>query len=192
MVLEPDSGDPVGLVPHLSSIAAAEALIEATALDIKLRWPNDLYTNGRKLGGILCEGSFRGSAADAFVVGIGINLNQDMESLPPELRERAVGLSEHGLDDVDVAARIVLSLETWWRARDPARIVARFRELAEGASGRVIQVQPRGAEPYQAVTRGIADDGGLIVEIDDEKERILYSEDVVQLRDGDERAPRDE
>lgn len=193
MLLEPKPGDPVALLPHLSAVAAAEALIDATALDIKIRWPNDLYTSGLKLSGILCEGTFRGSEAEAFIVGIGVNVNQSVDALPPDVRARATGLSEHGLDEMDIAAGIVAKLESWWRAREPAAIVARFRDLAEGSSGRAIEVQPRGGETYRAVTQGIADDGGLVVRVTDEKlgdaeERILYSEDVVQLRDGDDRA----
>ncbi len=192
MLLRPQHGDRdrVALLPHLSAVAAAEAVIETTALDVRLRWPNDLYTSGLKLGGILCEGSFRGSEAEAFVVGIGINVNQRLEIFPADVQRRATGLSEHALDERDVAARVVTRLETWWRLGEPARILARFRELAEGATGQAIQVQPRDteSEPFNAVTRGIADDGGLIVELDDGEERILYSEDVVQLRDGDDRS----
>lgn len=194
MLLRPrrDERDRVALLPHLSAVAAAEAVIETTALDVRLRWPNDLYTKGLKLGGVLCEGSFRGDEAEAFVVGIGINVNQRVEDFPADVERRATVLSAHaraGLDRLDIAACVVTRLETWWRLREPAQILARFRELAEGATGHAIQVQPRGAqsEPYGAVTRGIADDGGLIVELDDGEERILYSEDVVRLRDGDDR-----
>jgi biotin-(acetyl-CoA carboxylase) ligase len=115
-----------------------------------------------------------------------------MEDFPEDVQRRAIVLSEHAhdvIDRLDVARRVVNRLQTWWRLRSPAEILARFRELAEGASGHAVQVQPRGleSESYGAVTRGIADDGGLIVELDDGEERILYSEDVFQLRDGDDR-----
>ncbi|GMR22305.1 MAG: hypothetical protein BMS9Abin37_0644 [Acidobacteriota bacterium] len=195
VLLRPQRGDRdrVALLPHLSAVAAAEAVIETTALDVRLRWPNDLYTNGLKLGGILCEGSFRGAEAETFVVGIGINVNQRVEDFPADVRRRATVLSEHALGTLegrDVAARVVTRLETWWRLGEPPQILAKFKELAEGATGRAIQVQPRGteSEPFEAVTRGIADDGGLIVALDDGQVRILYSEDVTQLRDGDDRS----
>ena len=188
MLLKPKSDDPVALRPHLSSIAAAEAVNAITEVDVRVRWPNDLYASGRKLGGILCEGSFRGAEAEAFVIGIGINVNQTPDTFPADVRERATGLSEYTLDEHDVAAHIVARLETWWQTKEPARILARFRELAEGASDRAVEVQPRDGDPFTARTRGIADDGGLIVELDDGEERILYSEDVIQLRNGDERS----
>lgn len=188
VLLRPESSAHVSLLPHLASVAAAEALIAASSLDIELRWPNDLYSGGRKLGGILCEGSFKGAEPEVFVVGIGINVHVRAEQFPPEVEVRATDLSELGLDGDDVTADIVARLESWWRAGEPDRIVARFRELAEGARGRRLLVQPRDGETYEAVSRGIADDGGLVIEIDDGGERILYSEDVIQLRDSDERS----
>ena len=121
-------------------------------------------------------------------MGIGINVNQPVDTFPAEVQTRATGLSEHALDELDVAARVVSSLQTWWNVRSPAQILARFSELTEGATGRTIVVQPRDREPFKAVTRGIAPDGGLIVELSDGEERILYSEDVVQLRDDDDRS----
>jgi BirA family biotin operon repressor/biotin-[acetyl-CoA-carboxylase] ligase len=183
VILEPESQDPLSLLPHLTAVAAAEALIAITGLDVGIRWPNDLYSSGLKLGGILCEGSFRGSVPEHFVAGIGINVNQRLDSLPAAVRARAIGLAEHRLDERDIAARIVSRLESWWRTRDANVIVTRFRELADGAAGRRVRVQPRLGESFEATTRGIAADGGLAIQLDDGTERILYSEDVVHLLD---------
>ena len=47
---------------------------EATAFNLK--WPNDIYWNNRKLGGILIENSLRGSAITECIIGIGLNINQ--------------------------------------------------------------------------------------------------------------------
>ncbi len=170
----------------MTAVATAEALNGLSGLDVRLRWPNDLYTGGLKLGGILCEGSFRGSQPENFVAGIGINVNQQLANLPAEVRRRAVGLSEHGLDERDIAAHIVSRLESWWQMRDPSRIVFRFRELAEGDENRRVRVQPRAGDAFEASTRGIAADGGLAIRLDDDTERILYSEDVIHLLESDD------
>lgn len=50
---------------------------------IKIKWPNDLYINDRKAGGILIENIYRGSLWKWAVVGIGMNINQ--QEFPPEL-----------------------------------------------------------------------------------------------------------
>jgi len=68
---------PGGPVPELSfaaGIAAAEALFDG---GVSLKWPNDVLLNGRKVAGILLEGS-----ADWMVIGIGINLVSHPEGTP--------------------------------------------------------------------------------------------------------------
>ncbi|MDX9748883.1 MAG: biotin--[acetyl-CoA-carboxylase] ligase [Paludibacter sp.] len=47
---------------------------EATAFSLK--WPNDIYWNNRKLGGILIENSLRGGKITECIIGIGLNINQ--------------------------------------------------------------------------------------------------------------------
>ena len=43
---------------------------------VKIKWPNDLYINDRKAGGLLIENKYRGEQVKASVIGIGINVNQ--------------------------------------------------------------------------------------------------------------------
>ncbi|RYG75131.1 biotin--[acetyl-CoA-carboxylase] ligase [bacterium] len=67
----------------LVALAVAQALEKTTALKIGVKWPNDVLCvrkNGKalKIGGILCE-----SRGPRIVVGIGVNLNQSEEELPP-------------------------------------------------------------------------------------------------------------
>ncbi len=59
-----------------------------------LKWPNDLYCDGKKCGGILVESSsLQGKEEDLFVVvGIGVNVNTPVESFPAALRKTATSL----------------------------------------------------------------------------------------------------
>jgi BirA family biotin operon repressor/biotin-[acetyl-CoA-carboxylase] ligase len=43
---------------------------------IKIKWPNDIYVNDKKISGILIENTLRDSSIQSAVVGIGININQ--------------------------------------------------------------------------------------------------------------------
>lgn len=58
-------------------------------IDARLKWPNDIYINGKKLAGILTETIFEGEKPVAVIVGIGMNVNND---IPEELKERATSL----------------------------------------------------------------------------------------------------
>ena len=61
----------------LAAVAGAEAVEEATALRVDLKWPNDLEIAGRKLGGILVEAEITSGQLAWAVVGIGLNVNWD-------------------------------------------------------------------------------------------------------------------
>jgi BirA family transcriptional regulator, biotin operon repressor / biotin---[acetyl-CoA-carboxylase] ligase len=76
--------------PELSLVAAlatAEALEEAAGVQARIKWPNDVLLDGRKVAGILAE--MRGGAV---VLGIGINVNQSEAELDPHARFPAASL----------------------------------------------------------------------------------------------------
>ncbi|MBI4727504.1 biotin--[acetyl-CoA-carboxylase] ligase [candidate division TA06 bacterium] len=70
--------------------SAARTLEGAAGMPVEIKWPNDIYCKGRKLGGILTESKLRASLVDTVVVGMGLNLNNQM--LPLELCETATSL----------------------------------------------------------------------------------------------------
>lgn len=75
-------------LPFAAALAAADACQMVAGTAARIKWPNDLLLQGRKIAGILVE--LEGSAA---VIGIGINANQKMEDFPPALREKAGSLA---------------------------------------------------------------------------------------------------
>ena len=179
----------LSVLPILSSVAAAEALEAVAGLTVQLRWPNDLYRDARKLGGVLCESSITGAAADHAIVGFGINVNQTEGSFPAELASSATSmrcLLERSFDRLQVAAHVVARLERWWDELETAAALKRFRELAEGLEGYPIQVRASDDASFVAKSVGISSDGGLYVELPDGTERILYSEDVMLMRPQEE------
>lgn len=62
------------------------------ALEISLKWPNDLFIRGKKICGILLEASFAGERLDYLVIGIGLNVNQDATDFSEEIRPVATSL----------------------------------------------------------------------------------------------------
>jgi BirA family biotin operon repressor/biotin-[acetyl-CoA-carboxylase] ligase len=74
------------------AVAAARALAETSGLDIRIKPPNDIFCNGRKLAGILSEARSGGSQVFV-VVGIGINVNHAAGDFPLELQTSATSLA---------------------------------------------------------------------------------------------------
>jgi BirA family biotin operon repressor/biotin-[acetyl-CoA-carboxylase] ligase len=77
-------------LPELSLVAAsatAQTVDDATGLSSQIKWPNDVMLNRRKVAGILCELS-----DGAVVVGIGLNVNQSRDELPPDAKVEPASL----------------------------------------------------------------------------------------------------
>lgn len=65
-----------------ASVAVCRTL-ENYGLTAEIKWPNDVYVQGKKICGILIENVFSGDRISSSVVGIGVNVNN---SLPEELK----------------------------------------------------------------------------------------------------------
>src|SRR3990170_2939429 len=65
-----------------------------------LKWPNDVVFMGKKIGGILSEGVYRGDAFYA-VIGIGVNTGVDPDRLPEDVRARATSVKREVAEYVD-------------------------------------------------------------------------------------------
>ncbi|WP_334134900.1 biotin--[acetyl-CoA-carboxylase] ligase [Tepidimonas sp.] len=79
------------------SLAVGVAVAEALGPAVQLKWPNDLWWRGRKLGGILIETASLPPPVSGRWCVVGIGINRCTPSLPPELAAHAVppaGLEE--------------------------------------------------------------------------------------------------
>lgn len=74
-------------------LGLAEGLEAVAGVDVGIKWPNDLWCDGRKMAGILVEARGFRIDAPAFVAGFGINVNHSADDFPPELRAVATSLA---------------------------------------------------------------------------------------------------
>jgi len=79
------------LVPKITQIAAAAMILagQAMGFSFKVKWPNDIIYNEKKICGILTEMSGEMNRVYDVVLGIGVNVNQTLEDFPEDLREKA-------------------------------------------------------------------------------------------------------
>lgn len=91
--LPPKIPDPalISLITGLSVIRGIR-LTGIAAEPMGVKWPNDIYSGPRKLGGILVEGVSRRGEMNYAVVGIGLNVNTTLRSAPADLRATATSL----------------------------------------------------------------------------------------------------
>lgn len=99
-------------LPELSLVAGgavAEAIADVAGIDPAIKFPNDVLVAGKKVAGILAE-----SSEGRVVLGIGVNVNQRTEELPPDAQTEPTSLAiEVGdrVDRGDLIAAILLRLE---------------------------------------------------------------------------------
>jgi BirA family biotin operon repressor/biotin-[acetyl-CoA-carboxylase] ligase len=93
-----DGGAPHQL-PLIAGVAVREAVSELLGDDdvVRLKWPNDLLVDGRKLAGLLCERAFK-----ADLIGLGLNVNVAPSAVPKALRQRVTSLSQVARKEFDL------------------------------------------------------------------------------------------
>ncbi|MGV6831206.1 MAG: biotin--[acetyl-CoA-carboxylase] ligase [bacterium] len=65
------------------SLSILEILKKYNVPNLAIKWPNDIMSANRKLGGILIESNYRGNTIESFIIGVGLNINQlNMSYLP--------------------------------------------------------------------------------------------------------------
>jgi BirA family biotin operon repressor/biotin-[acetyl-CoA-carboxylase] ligase len=148
-------------------IAVAEAIRDVTALQPRLKWPNDLQLAGQKVGGILVEGATLEGQLHEAVVGIGINVNQDVTDFPAALGNRATSLRVslgRPLSRTALVASLYNTLEHWYRVfrrEERDLILERGREWS-AVLGQPIEVQS-GDQRWWGLASDLDRDGSLLV-----------------------------
>lgn len=169
-------------VTALTAVAVRRAILAACGLETGIKWPNDLVWQGRKLCGILTELETGGDGL-ALVIGIGLNVSQQPEDFPPELRPTAVSLTQalgRKIPREPLAAALLRRLDAMYRdllsgSLAPWRQDYRAACVTLGREVRVLR--PDGRETL-ATALDVDRDFGLIVRRTDGTEEILRSGEV--------------
>ncbi|HEV2858666.1 MAG TPA: biotin--[acetyl-CoA-carboxylase] ligase [Solirubrobacterales bacterium] len=180
------------MLPLAVPLAVCEAAEQLNPnLECKVKWPNDIHVDGRKLAGVLIEARPQDGWA---VIGIGLNLFISIEEFPPELRDTAISLFDPGHKgggrgsagpspllsagpppSAPSAAAEVLSqrLDHWTRVK-PDEVLATWRER-DALLGREVEW-----EAGSGVADGV-DDRGYLVVVTSSGDRITVGAGEVHL-----------
>lgn len=174
-------------LPHLVAVAICHA-IESVLPDIvsQIKWPNDIYAQGKKYAGILIE-SASISSKPYFIVGIGINVNSLNSERPAELHTTATSLREecqHLIDRHQVMAAFLHHFDQLY-PRGLVDFSSISKELTRRSLliGHEISASLNG-EKITGKAIGFADYGELILESTQahgKEQRIIHSADLVRL-----------
>lgn len=181
LILKP--GIPLSQVYRINmavSVAVVRAIEGLYGLEARIKWPNDLLINGRKLCGILMEISAEMDRLDYVLVGIGINANVDVSCFPKEWN--ATSLSKetgHDVSRMELIRRIIQEIEDAYDKMDSSEI---FREWCNASAtiGRHVRIASQSGD-IEGAAVALSEDGALCLETKNGTLRILAG-DCIHLR----------
>lgn len=180
----------LGWLPLLTGLAVADGVAEATAVDARLKWPNDVLVGDRKLAGVLAEVSpGPASSVAAVIVGVGVNVELEPEQLPVP---QATALSLEGASTIDRAVvldAILVELDarvrSWLDANGDAEACGlRAAYTVRCATiGRRVRVEMSQADAVEGEAVGVDEAGHLrVADPGTGGLRVIAAGDVVHLR----------
>jgi BirA family biotin operon repressor/biotin-[acetyl-CoA-carboxylase] ligase len=160
----------LALLPLVSAVAVCEACEAVAPVGCRIKWPNDVWIDGRKVAGILIEARPQEGWA---VLGIGLNTGARRDDLPSELRDTATSLliaAGAEVDREEVLSALFEHLATRLaelRAGDTSALLDRYRER-DVLTGRQVAWIAAG-EQREGRVEGIDERGNLVVIADSEQ-----------------------
>jgi len=190
LILHPPALQPpeqLGRLPHLIGVAICRSIEKACpVIETKLKWPNDVYIQGKKVAGILVENTSDSSQAFS-IAGVGINVNSLNDDRPAELHSTATSLYEETGETIDrhqVAAAFLANFHQLYPTG-----LEEFAEILAVIEGRSLLLGAKisallGKTDITGKVIDFGINGELIVEVEKKgktEQRVLNSADQVRL-----------
>ena len=171
----------VQLVTLLSAVAVKRSVEELAdrmmrlPKPIDIKWPNDLFSGGKKFAGILVEAVHSAGCTD-IIIGIGVNLSMESVDFIPEIRSAACSLKQiYGGNWVehrnDFLEKILLNINQDYQNFDPAKIVEEYR-ASSNIWGKACMVDIGGRKLF-GVCKDITERGELIIDTDTGEQNVI-------------------
>lgn len=167
--------DRLSTLPLAAGVAVAEAIeaVMGEAAAVRLKWPNDLWLDEQKVGGILLVARAAAGELPRAILGVGINVSVDPKDLP--LGATSLGASIGTSPDREALLNAVLhhldaAYRAWETDGGASALAAWMRRAA--LVGEVVTVEVAGRQ-RRGVMLGIDDHGALLLDRGNEVERIV-------------------
>ncbi len=169
----------------MAGVSAAKT-IRSFGLPAKIKWPNDVLINGKKVCGILTEIEAEIDMIDYCVVGIGIDANVDTESFPEEFRDSSTSLKKelgHEINRVDFVQKLMLEFEALYlifQKNGFPSILEEWRGMS-ATIGEWVKITTQNRTIYGEAI-GVDNEGALILETDEGKLEKIVAGNCEHLR----------
>ncbi|MFJ5772279.1 biotin--[acetyl-CoA-carboxylase] ligase [Psychrobacillus sp. NPDC093180] len=166
----------------VSAVAITRAIEDMTDCSPAIKWPNDLLIKGKKVTGILTELQADMDRVQAIIIGIGVNVNQDLEAFDESIQSIATSLkmeTEQEVNRAELVAKILYYLEKYAdiyveNGFEPIKLLWESYNCTIGKRIRANMLR----ETLEGVAMGITNDGVLELKLDNGEIRGIYSADI--------------
>jgi len=182
LLYKPDiPAERASMLTLVTALSVAAGIRDMTELETKIKWPNDIVVNGKKVCGILTEMSTDMDGIRYVVTGTGINANT--QSFPPEIRDTATSLFLESGKEVD-RTRIIGAIMAEFAAYygifagsgDMRFLKGYYESILVNKGKQVMVLDPAGS--YKGRADGITDTGELKVTKEDGTQTEVRSGEV--------------
>ena len=176
----------IPMITLTTGISVKKALDRIGIKDAEIKWPNDVMINDKKVCGILTEAITKFNTIESVIIGVGIDANFDIKSLPEELQEGTTTLAHelgHKVDENEVIKVFLEEFEKMgliFHEGGFESILKEWRKYSYSI-GKIVEVREPFSKSFDAYVLGISREGALVVEkIDGTLEKVISGECIIK------------
>lgn len=181
LILRPSyAPDRAPVITLVMALAVAEGIFETCGLEARIKWPNDVVVNGKKVCGILTEMRAEQGKIRHVVIGVGVNVGR--QEFPAEITSAASLQEECGREvsrtvlTVNILRAFEKYYERFRQNGDLSQLQDDYNSLLVNRNREVLVLDPR--EEFQGIAVGIDGEGRLLVEREDGSTARVYAGEV--------------
>lgn len=176
----------IPMITIATGLAVKKALERVGIKNAEIKWPNDVMINDKKVSGILTEAITKFNTIESVIIGVGIDANFNIESLPEELQEGTTTLSNelgHKVNENEVIRIFLEEIEKIAEIFHEGKYEEILKEWRKDSYsiGKIVEVRQPFRQSYDAYILGISREGALVVEkIDGTLEKVISGECIIK------------
>jgi len=173
------------LITLMGAVAVASAIRRYCGLPAGIKWPNDILLSGKKVSGLLTEMSAEPDRIRHIVLGIGVNVNMDSNTLPTDVRKLSTTLADATgrlVDRTALLRTLLTELDLWYHRflKGEGTVLAAWKELNVTLGHRV--AVSGGSAKMEGLAHDVDAEGRLILKLDDGTLRQVAAGDVTIMK----------
>jgi BirA family biotin operon repressor/biotin-[acetyl-CoA-carboxylase] ligase len=181
----------IHILSMIAAISVCEIINEISNLETRIKWPNDIVIDNKKIAGIIIDSSINKNNIEYIVIGIGINIVVDILKInlvlssSDRLSQKATSLqnelNEISFDRFILLKRLLERMEYYLflvqNKTDNTKIIEHYKKLSN-ILGKSIYVYGKDVKEFSAIAKDIDSDGGLILKRENKIIEKIYCGEI--------------